>query len=188
MSTLSDSKMNWRGISPSNWDMPTLRSVLRLLNKQVLHMVKSVVASMTLCCLAIMFRSTNWMTPAALGLNVTGRVEVAHLMNSLQTFLAPRATLNLSGKIFLSVFCPLIRVGVISNVICSETSSCHSKISSHCQNCNTLVLSFFRHVSFVDCPGHDILMATMLNGAAVMDAALLLIGEHDTVMVFVPVR
>jgi translation initiation factor 2 gamma subunit (eIF-2gamma) len=36
-----------------------------------------------------------------------------------------------------------------------------------------------RHVSFVDCPGHDILMATMLNGAAVMDAALLLIGEGD---------
>ena len=33
------------------------------------------------------------------------------------------------------------------------------------------------HVSFVDCPGHDILMATMLNGAAVMDAALLLIGQ-----------
>ena len=39
------------------------------------------------------------------------------------------------------------------------------------------VVSFFlRHVSFVDCPGHDILMATMLNGAAVMDAALLLVG------------
>ncbi len=38
----------------------------------------------------------------------------------------------------------------------------------------------FRHVSFVDCPGHDILMATMLNGAAVMDAALLLIGEYFT--------
>lgn len=34
-----------------------------------------------------------------------------------------------------------------------------------------------RHISFVDCPGHDILMATMLNGAAVMDAALLLIGN-----------
>jgi len=34
-----------------------------------------------------------------------------------------------------------------------------------------------RHISFVDCPGHDILMATMLNGAAVMDAVLLLIGN-----------
>lgn len=26
-----------------------------------------------------------------------------------------------------------------------------------------------RHVSFVDCPGHDILMATMLTGAAVSE-------------------
>lgn len=37
-----------------------------------------------------------------------------------------------------------------------------------------------RHVSFVDCPGHDILMATMLNGAAVMDAALLLVAGNET--------
>jgi len=36
-----------------------------------------------------------------------------------------------------------------------------------------------RHVSFVDCPGHDILMATMLNGAAVMDAALLLVAANE---------
>eukprot|EP01120_Amphizonella_sp_Union-15-10_P012311 TRINITY_DN5443_c0_g2_i1.p1 TRINITY_DN5443_c0_g2~~TRINITY_DN5443_c0_g2_i1.p1 ORF type:complete len:477 (+),score=77.62 TRINITY_DN5443_c0_g2_i1:92-1522(+) len=37
-----------------------------------------------------------------------------------------------------------------------------------------------RHVSFVDCPGHDILMATMLNGATVMDAALLLIAGNES--------
>ncbi|KAJ3334058.1 hypothetical protein HDU93_008225, partial [Gonapodya sp. JEL0774] len=36
------------------------------------------------------------------------------------------------------------------------------------------------HVSFVDCPGHDILMATMLNGAAVMDAALLLVAANES--------
>ena len=42
-------------------------------------------------------------------------------------------------------------------------------------SCRELV----RHVSFVDCPGHDILMATMLNGAAVMDAALLLIAGNE---------
>lgn len=35
-----------------------------------------------------------------------------------------------------------------------------------------------RHVSFVDCPGHDTLMATMLAGAAVMDAALLLVAGN----------
>ena len=45
---------------------------------------------------------------------------------------------------------------------------------------NGFKYSLVRHVSFVDCPGHDILMATMLNGAAVMDAALLLIGTKKT--------
>ena len=43
------------------------------------------------------------------------------------------------------------------------------------EKCNTK-LTLMRHLSFVDCPGHDILMATMLTGAAVMDAALLLIA------------
>lgn len=47
------------------------------------------------------------------------------------------------------------------------------------KNCDgKLVLQ--RHISFVDCPGHDILMATMLNGAAVMDAALLLIAANES--------
>jgi len=41
-------------------------------------------------------------------------------------------------------------------------------------------MTLLRHVSFVDCPGHDILMATMLNGAAVMDAALLLIAGNES--------
>jgi len=41
-------------------------------------------------------------------------------------------------------------------------------------------MKLMRHVSFVDCPGHDILMATMLNGAAVMDAALLLIAGNES--------
>jgi len=40
-------------------------------------------------------------------------------------------------------------------------------------------MKLLRHISFVDCPGHDILMATMINGAAVMDAALLLIAGNE---------
>lgn len=39
-------------------------------------------------------------------------------------------------------------------------------------------MDLVRHISFVDCPGHDILMATMLTGAAVMDAALLIIASN----------
>eukprot|EP00026_Physarum_polycephalum_P007907 Phypoly_transcript_07978.p1 GENE.Phypoly_transcript_07978~~Phypoly_transcript_07978.p1 ORF type:complete len:483 (+),score=80.35 Phypoly_transcript_07978:90-1538(+) len=48
-----------------------------------------------------------------------------------------------------------------------------------CERCGS-PMTLLRHVSFVDCPGHDILMATMLNGAAVMDAALLLIAGNES--------
>ena len=48
-----------------------------------------------------------------------------------------------------------------------------------CENPNCQeIMQLVRHVSFVDCPGHDILMATMLTGAAVMDAALLIIAGN----------
>lgn len=46
-----------------------------------------------------------------------------------------------------------------------------------CEKCGER-LELLRHISFVDCPGHDILMATMLNGASVMDAALLLVAAN----------
>ncbi|KAI3868568.1 hypothetical protein MKX03_003788 [Papaver bracteatum] len=44
----------------------------------------------------------------------------------------------------------------------------------------TAKMKLLRHVSFVDCPGHDMLMATMLNGAAIMDGALLLIAANES--------
>lgn len=56
----------------------------------------------------------------------------------------------------------------------SSSQSMHPK----CEVCDS-TMTLQRHVSFVDCPGHDILMATMLNGAAVMDAALLLVAGNE---------
>jgi translation initiation factor 2 subunit 3 len=40
---------------------------------------------------------------------------------------------------------------------------------------------FLRAVSFVDAPGHETLMETMLSGAAIMDGALLLVAANETV-------
>jgi len=45
--------------------------------------------------------------------------------------------------------------------------------------CNSGEWELFRHVSFVDCPGHEILMNTMLNGSSVMDAALLIVAANE---------
>jgi translation initiation factor 2 subunit 3 len=47
-----------------------------------------------------------------------------------------------------------------------------------CPNCKT-ACQFVRAVSFVDSPGHEALMATMLSGATVMDGALLIIAANE---------
>jgi translation initiation factor 2 subunit 3 len=48
-----------------------------------------------------------------------------------------------------------------------------------CPNC-ALKAVFTRAISFVDAPGHEALMATMLSGAAVMDGAVLVIAADET--------
>ena len=52
--------------------------------------------------------------------------------------------------------------------------------SPKCPNCEGKA-EFIRAVSFVDCPGHEVLMTTMLAGAAVMDGALLVISADSVV-------
>ena len=47
-----------------------------------------------------------------------------------------------------------------------------------CKNCGSDA-EFLRAVSFVDAPGHETLMATMLSGAALMDGALLLVAANE---------
>ncbi|MGD2142104.1 MAG: translation initiation factor IF-2 subunit gamma, partial [Candidatus Bathyarchaeota archaeon] len=50
--------------------------------------------------------------------------------------------------------------------------------SPECPQCGGEA-EFQRAVSFVDAPGHEILMATMLSGAAVMDGAILVIAADE---------
>ncbi|MCG3260342.1 MAG: translation initiation factor IF-2 subunit gamma [Candidatus Heimdallarchaeota archaeon] len=38
---------------------------------------------------------------------------------------------------------------------------------------------FLRRVSFVDCPGHEVLMATLLSGATLMNGAILLVAANS---------
>jgi translation initiation factor 2 subunit 3 len=48
-----------------------------------------------------------------------------------------------------------------------------------CPNCKG-ECELLRSVSFVDAPGHETLMATMLSGAAIMNGALLLVAANET--------
>jgi translation initiation factor 2 subunit 3 len=50
--------------------------------------------------------------------------------------------------------------------------------SPECPVCGTKAVAF-RSVSFVDAPGHETLMATMLSGSALMDGAMLVIAANE---------
>jgi translation initiation factor 2 subunit 3 len=51
-------------------------------------------------------------------------------------------------------------------------------IKPHCEACDSKA-EFVRAISFVDAPGHEALMATMLSGAAIMDGAILVIAADE---------
>jgi len=51
-------------------------------------------------------------------------------------------------------------------------------INPVCENCKSKA-EFVRGISFVDAPGHEALMATMLSGAAIMDGAILVIAADE---------
>ena len=51
-------------------------------------------------------------------------------------------------------------------------------VDKTCKKCGGKT-EFLRSVSFVDSPGHETLMATMLSGAALMNSALLLIAANE---------
>ena len=51
-------------------------------------------------------------------------------------------------------------------------------IKPYCEACNSQA-EFVRAISFVDAPGHEALMATMLSGAAIMDGAILVIAADE---------
>lgn len=74
-----------------------------------------------------------------------------------------------------------IRLGYANAKICKCTScnepECYFSIQSelmeyHCPTCLSKAI-LMNHVSFVDCPGHNMLMSTMLNGTSVMDYTIL---------------
>ncbi len=85
-----------------------------------------------------------------------------------------------------------IKLGYAETVIL-ECPNCHLLISENlankarkskkdpkgmCPNCQ-IPLEFRRRLSFVDAPGHEILMATMLSGASLMDGAILLVAANE---------
>ena len=61
---------------------------------------------------------------------------------------------------------------------CPKCKTEQFTVKEKCPNCNEKT-QFLRKVSFIDAPGHETLMATMLSGAAIMDYPLLLVAANE---------
>lgn len=74
-----------------------------------------------------------------------------------------------------------IRLGYAQgSVLYCEGVEPPSSYIMHIDSCpNNVEPKLLKTVSFVDAPGHEILMATMLSGAALMDAAILVIAANE---------
>ncbi len=74
-----------------------------------------------------------------------------------------------------------IRLGY-ANVAFRKCVKCHEPqaytTEPKCPHCSSET-KIVREVSFVDSPGHETLMATMLSGAAIMDGAVLVIAANE---------
>ena len=67
-----------------------------------------------------------------------------------------------------------------------DAPECYKAVSSSirellCAHCNTQ-MKLVRHISFVDTPGHNLLMATMLNGTCVMNYTILMESLQNKVI------
>ncbi len=61
----------------------------------------------------------------------------------------------------------------------AETARKKGQPRFNCPACSN-TLEFRRNISFVDAPGHEILMATMLSGASLMNGACLLVSADES--------
>jgi len=68
-----------------------------------------------------------------------------------------------NAKIYMCPNCP--------NPQCYQPHS-SSVMQANCKFCNN-IMDLIRHISIIDSPGHSSLMATMLNGACIMDTSII---------------
>jgi len=118
-------------------------------------------------------------------INIGTLGHVSHGKSSIVKALTGQSTIRHSKETKQSGMTIKLGYANVEIWMCEECPkpSCYQTFTAmekNCKHCDS-VCKLKRHVSFVDCPGHNNLMATMINGTAVMDGALLVISSNDVV-------
>ena len=76
-----------------------------------------------------------------------------------------------NAKIFKCPSCP--------EPLCYESFDSKKK-KAKCENCDSN-MDLVKHISFVDCPGHNDLLLTMMSGVSVMDHSIVVVSAADNI-------
>jgi len=103
--------------------------------------------------------------------------HVAHGKTTLTNALTGKLTLQHSEELKRGI---TIKLGYADATLyrCKDCGFYFSN-SDHCPSCFSKNIELLRTVSFLDAPGHETLMATVLTAAPLMDGALLLIAANQ---------
>lgn len=113
------------------------------------------------------------MPPSHLNLGMIGHVD--HGKTTLTEALSGTWTDRHSEELRRGVS---IRLGYADTVFRRCKNCEHFTVEEECPECGGKTEPL-RKISFVDAPGHETLMATMLSGAAIMDGAVLVIAADE---------
>jgi translation initiation factor 2 subunit 3 len=134
-------------------------------------------ALLTPTCMRVMSRQAT-LNIGTIGHVAHGKSTLVHAISAQRTArflqeLTQNITIHLgyaNAKIFKCPKCPAPS--------CYQSFKSSQPDDTQCLLCKE-PMKLERHFSFLDCPGHEFLMTTMLNGAQVMDGALLLIAANE---------
>lgn len=103
--------------------------------------------------------------------------HVAHGKTTLTNALTGKLTLQHSEELKRGI---TIKLGYADATLyrCKDCGF-HFSNSDHCPSCFSKNIELLRTVSFLDAPGHETLMATVLTAAPLMDGALLLVAANQ---------
>mmetsp|Transcript_25622 Transcript_25622/g.63131 ORF Transcript_25622/g.63131 Transcript_25622/m.63131 type:complete len:435 (-) Transcript_25622:1251-2555(-) len=109
-----------------------------------------------------------------------GKSTVVRSLTGIQTI---RFKNELERNITIKLGYANAKIFFCKNIHCPRPGCYQSRNSTRntkpfCTQC-LYEMNLLKHVSFVDCPGHEILMSTMMNGASIMDSAFLVIASNE---------
>lgn len=129
--------------------------------------------------------SDNYYNQSSINVGIVG--HVAHGKSTLVKSLTGTTTVKFKNELERNITIKLgyanCKIFKCNNVHCTPPSCYQSQhldpnVINYCYKCH-FKLKLIKHISLVDCPGHEILMNTMLNGASVMNAAILVIAADE---------